>query len=50
MKEMITRNGDRRTNIDRRIISYDLYIPERRSGKERRNGADRRQKAGSLQR
>jgi hypothetical protein len=29
---------DRRSGVDRRIFSYDDYIPEHRSGKERRNG------------
>ena len=35
-------NGDRRLGIDRRQFSYNLHIPERRSGKERRSGHDRR--------
>jgi hypothetical protein len=48
LKNILSENGGRRSNIDRRIISYDMYIPERRFGKERRNGADRRQKARSL--
>ena len=29
---------DKRSGIDRRIFSYDGYIPEHRSGKDRRNG------------
>jgi len=48
LKNILSENGGRRTNIDRRIISYDMYIPERRSGKERRSSADRRQKSRSL--
>ena len=35
-------NGGRRTGIDRRRFSYDLHIPERRSGTERRDRVDRR--------
>jgi len=37
-------NNERRLGIDRRQFSYDMHIPERRSGKERRSGLDRRQK------
>ena len=33
---------DRRMGVDRRIFSYHLYIPERRTGKDRRNSKDRR--------
>ena len=29
---------ERRSGIDRRQISYDLHIPERRSRKDRRSG------------
>ena len=28
--------GDRRTGIDRRVLTYDWYIPERRSIDDRR--------------
>ena len=35
-------NGGRRSGIDRRQFSYDLHIPERRSGIDRRSGVDRR--------
>ena len=31
-------NNERRLGLDRRRFSYDLHIPERRSGKERRIG------------
>jgi len=31
-----------RSGIERRMFSYTLHIPERRSGIERRSGADRR--------
>ncbi len=37
-------NDGRRSGIDRRQFSYDLHLPERRSGKDRRSGFDRRQK------
>lgn len=30
--------SERRSGIDRRQFSYDVYIPERRSGKDRRDG------------
>ena len=33
---------DRRMGVDRRIFSYHIHIPERRSGKDRRNVKDRR--------
>ena len=29
---------DRRAGVDQRIFSYDIHIPEHRSGKQRRNG------------
>ena len=35
-------NEGRRLGIDRRKFSYDMYIPEHRSGNERRSGLDRR--------
>jgi hypothetical protein len=37
-----TDNGGRRSGGDRRIYSYTLHVPERRSGTERREGEDRR--------
>ncbi|MCP4672501.1 MAG: hypothetical protein GY857_14495 [Desulfobacula sp.] len=36
-------NGGRRFAIDRRQMTYDVYIPERRFGKDRRKGSDRRE-------
>jgi len=33
---------DRRLGIDRRRFSYDVHIPERRTGEERRFGAEHR--------
>ena len=36
-------NLGRRLNIERRQFSYDVHIPERRSGNDRRSGVDRRQ-------
>jgi hypothetical protein len=38
----IKNNAERRLGIERRVFSYTLHIPERRSGKERRNGLGRR--------
>ncbi len=35
-------NDGRRSGADRRVFSYAVYIPERRSGHSRRNGLDRR--------
>jgi hypothetical protein len=35
-------NLGRRLNIERRQFSYDVHIPERRSGNDRRSGLDRR--------
>ncbi len=32
---------ERRCGIDRRQITYDLHIPERRTGKDRRSGTVR---------
>ena len=32
---------EKRCGIDRRHITYDLHIPERRSGKDRRSGTVR---------
>lgn len=37
-------NGGRRLGDDRRLYSYNDYLPERRSGGDRRNGGDRRRK------
>ena len=37
-----TDNGGRRSGGDRRIYSYTLHVPERRSGVDRREGEDRR--------
>jgi hypothetical protein len=34
--------GDRRMGVDRRLFSYSLHIPERRTGKDQRTGKDRR--------
>ena len=31
-------NGGRRSGIERRQFSYNVHIPERRSGKDRRSG------------
>jgi hypothetical protein len=44
MKHILPDNGGRRMGVDQRQFSYDIYIPERRSGKERRSGLDRRLK------
>jgi hypothetical protein len=35
-------DGDRRLGIDRRRFSYDVHIPERRTGEERRYSAEHR--------
>ena len=40
---------DRRLGDDRRKFSYDIYIPEHRSGKKRRNKLDRRLKPRTLE-
>ena len=45
MELSIKDKGDERLGIDRRKFSYDVHIPENRSGKERRNGLDRRLKS-----
>jgi len=44
MDKILHDNGGRRSGIERRQLSYDFHIPERRSGKERRSGNDRRLK------
>jgi hypothetical protein len=36
MAIFIKNNAGRRSGIERRVFSYTLHIPERRSGKERR--------------
>ena len=41
-RNYLTDHGGRRSKVDRRRFSYDLIIPERRSGRERRVNADRR--------
>jgi hypothetical protein len=38
----IKNNAERRSGIERRVFSYTLHVPERRSGKERRSGLGRR--------
>lgn len=43
-KMILIDNGGRRLGDDRRIYSYNGYLPERRSGTERRFGMDRRKK------
>ena len=35
---------DRRSGLDRRFLSYDIYLPDRRQGNERRTGSDRRKR------
>ena len=35
-------NGGRRSGNERRLFSYLINVPERRSGKDRRSGSDRR--------
>ena len=37
-------NGGRRFGDDRRLFSYNGYLPERRSDEDRRSGMDRRSK------
>jgi hypothetical protein len=37
----VLRNGDKRLGIERRRLSYDVHIPERRSGLDRRNSGVR---------
>jgi len=35
---------DRRSGDDRRFLSYDIYLPDRRRVSERRDGIDRRKR------
>ena len=35
---------DRRSGDDRRFLSYDIYLPDRRTVSERRDGIDRRKR------
>ncbi|MFH2067821.1 MAG: hypothetical protein ABIK15_21635 [Pseudomonadota bacterium] len=35
---------DRRSGNDRRFLSYDIYLPDRRQAGERRTGNDRRKR------
>jgi hypothetical protein len=35
---------DRRSGLDRRFLSYDMYLPDRRKVSERRDGIDRRKR------
>jgi hypothetical protein len=35
---------DRRSGLDRRLINYDIYLPERRQKIKRRDGIDRRKR------
>ena len=42
-------NRDRRSGIERRKLSYDFHIPERRSGKDLRSRLDRRRKLRMLE-
>ena len=44
MNTPLTDHNERRSGIERRQFSYDMHIPERRSGKERRSDFDRRLK------
>jgi hypothetical protein len=39
-------NEGRRSGIERRVFSYTIHIPERRSEKERRKDLDRRARQG----
>ena len=39
--------GGRRSGVRKREFSYDVHIPERRSGAERRSGSDRREMIAS---
>lgn len=41
-KMMLIDNGGRRLVNDRRLYSYNDYLPERRTGEDRRSGPDRR--------
>jgi len=42
---IISRSGDKRLGIERRRFSYDVHIPERRSGQDRRIELVRRELA-----
>lgn len=42
MKEGFLDNNGRRSGVDRRIFTYAVHIPERRSLVDRRSGIDRR--------
>jgi hypothetical protein len=42
MAIFIKNNADRRSGIERRVFSYTIHIPERRSGKERKKSIGRR--------
>jgi hypothetical protein len=44
MEVSIENRKDRRMGYDRRQFTYDMFIPELRSGKCRRSNPDRRQK------
>ena len=44
-KMILIDNGGRRLIDDRRLYSYNGYLPERRSGEDRRSGLDRRIKS-----
>ena len=44
-KRMHIDNGGRRRIDDRRLYSYNGYLPERRCGEDRRSGLDRRIKS-----
>ena len=48
MEVLIVNRKDRRLGYDRRQISYDMFIPELRSGKCRRSKVDRRRKPRRL--
>ncbi len=39
---MLPDNGGRRSGIDRRVFSYAVHLPEKRSDKDRRNRFARR--------
>ncbi len=42
MKEGFLDNNGRRSGVDRRVFTYAVHIPERRSSTDRRSGKDRR--------
>ena len=44
MGSFIRDNGGKRLGLDRRQLSYDQHIPERRSGNDRRGRLDTRKK------